>query len=74
MSTKPFPVAWQGWALNGVYDGPPIPLAPGESLLSYYPAYIPPAEGESPGDGFVFTVLRIVTRGGWPEDRGSEWL
>lgn len=71
--TVPFPVAFQGWLLNGVYTGPEIPLTPGQSLLCYYPSYIPPAQGESPGEGYKFTVIRVVTAGGWPEDFGLGW-
>jgi hypothetical protein len=65
--TEPPDVVFQGWLLNGAYNDDP-PLPPGGSLQAFYPEpqFIPASAGESPGEGYRFTVVRVVKDYGWP--------
>lgn len=73
--TRPLPVLYQGWLLGGAFTSDNvIGLLPGESLQAYYPEpqFIPESAGESPGDGYRFVVIRVITAGGWQGEYSSD--
>jgi hypothetical protein len=68
--SRPLPVIYQGWLYNGAFPTDGVlsySLQPGESLQAFFPEeqFIPESAGESPGGGYIFTVVRVVTSGGW---------
>ena len=67
--TRPLPVLFQGWLADGVWEYNPdeLGLLPGQSVQAFYPepVFIPESAGPSPGPGYRFTVVRVVTAGGW---------
>ena len=73
--TRPLPVVFQGWLLNGAFNcDDMIGLLPGESLQAFFPEplFIPESAGESPGPGYRFTVVRVVTAGGYLGDFSAD--
>lgn len=65
--TRPLPVLFQGWLPNGEYSEGELKLSPGQSVQAFYPedVFIPESAGPSPGAGYRYTVIRVVTAGGW---------
>ncbi|BBZ41146.1 hypothetical protein MCNS_42090 [Mycobacterium conspicuum] len=77
----PARLAFSGWLLNGVfdvYDYPEQPWLQSLQLQTFHP-WPPTADapdpGESPGDDYVYTEVRVASmHRGWPESYGqNQW-
>lgn len=71
--SAPIHVVFQGWLYNGAYT--PTGDQNGLQLVAFYPPdeFIPESAGESPGDNYRYTVVRVAsTVKGWPESWGAQ--
>jgi hypothetical protein len=72
--SQPIPVLFQGWLLNGVYEYDQADIPLGFSVQSFLPEpQFIPADDPSPGDGYRYVVVRLVTPGGWPTELASDY-
>lgn len=68
--SRPLPVVFEGWLLDGLFTENVIGLRPGDSLQSFYPeaVFIPESAGPSPGPGYRYVVVRIMHGTNWDDD------
>jgi hypothetical protein len=62
--TEPPLVAWQGWVPTGTTWTPTAPWS-GLQLQAFFPAEPPSDAGPPPAGGGIYTVIRVMTPGGW---------
>ena len=63
--SRPPRVAWEGWVATGTVWVPTESWMSSVQLSAYYPVVPPAGAGPPPAGGGVYTVIRVVSPGGW---------